>query len=101
MRRTYRSVPSPIELLESRALLGADLALTLGAITVTDTHTPAELIHVATNIQNLGNAAYNSGGGIHYFLSADQSLSPDDFSWETRPLGNFEPGANSQFSFDA
>jgi hypothetical protein len=101
MRRTGSTIALPFEALESRKLLGADLALTLGAITISDAGTPAELVHVATTIANVGNAAYASGGAVHYFLSTDNSLSPDDFSWESRPLGNFNPGDTSTTSFDA
>src|SRR5262245_47478243 len=91
----------PFDVLESRKLLAADLALTLGAITITDPGTPAELIHVATTVQNVGDAQWALGGGIHYFLSSDTTLSPNDFSWETRPLGTFNAADTSSSSFDA
>jgi hypothetical protein len=100
MKRTI-AYHHPFDVLEPRSLLGADLALTLGAITITDPGTAAEIIHVSTNVHNVGDAQYASGGGIHYFLSSDASLGSDDFSWETRPLGVFNPGDNSTFSFDA
>src|SRR5262245_33155608 len=92
----------PFDVLEPRKLLVADLAVTLGAITITDPGTPAELIHVATTIQNIRHAQYASGGNIHYFLSSDAALSPDDFSWDTRPLAaTYNPGETANTSFDA
>src|SRR5436190_882085 len=100
MKRTI-ACSHPFDILEPRSLLGADLAIALGAITITDPGTAAEIIHVSTNLTNVGDAQYASGGGIHYFLSSDVSLGSDDFSWETRPLGTFNPGDSSTFSFDA
>jgi hypothetical protein len=99
--RTTPDASQAFESLESRTLLAADLALSLGAITTSQPGTSKEVLHVPTTLSNIGNADYASGGVIHYFLSTDQTLDASDLSWTTMAIPNLAAGATSNLSLSA
>jgi hypothetical protein len=96
LTRLVRNLPTPpaLEALEPRALLSADLGISVGKLGTGFDRSNNPTITLPVTIVNHGDTALHGGGHIDYYLSTDQVLDDSDFKFTSAPLPKLG-GANS------
>jgi|GEM_PF-3605944 len=85
--KLFSHATNVFDLLESRSMLAADLAVAISPITITDPGTTAELIRFSGTLTNVGDASYEGGGALRFLLSADDIADAGDLEIGFNYLG--------------
>jgi uncharacterized repeat protein (TIGR01451 family) len=73
-----------------------DLAISLTGVTVRNAGRGRTVLMPQFSITNIGTAPVRSAYGVRFYLSADQTVSPDDTTLRILPFRNLRPGQSMQ-----
>jgi len=101
--RLFRdAVPSPMDHLEPRALLAADLMIVEHGMTTSRDAQQNVVIKLPLTVYNRGGGIYTGGGNIEFYLSTDREFSSDDYLFATMPLPRLGfPGSSGRVVLNA